>query len=158
MGFFSRGRSGRNDAVATSDPSVFIGRKFRSSLTVDDCLSNFAVVREQCYRTSGPVVDVEWNVPAAPEGFTSSQGAMSPVPPMRAVATELVGGGYIYLAIWNGMVSYGDGSGSSGPPCEMWFVPPGFDTSPIQIAGAWKMRDSSLSSIGYVESPLWGGP
>jgi hypothetical protein len=38
----------------------------------------------------------------------------------------------------------------------MWFVPPGFDMSPIPIAGRWKMRDGSLSSIGWVEGQLWG--
>jgi hypothetical protein len=38
----------------------------------------------------------------------------------------------------------------------MWFVPPGFDASPIPIAGRWKMRDNSLSSIGTVEGQLWG--
>ncbi|SRR6266545_4473493 len=157
MGFFSRGKSGRGDATSTPDVGVFIGRKFRSSLSVDDCLANFSIVREQCYRISGPLVDAEWHVPAVPGGFASSQGAISLVPPARVLANDLVGGGHIYLAIWKGMVSYGDGSGSDGPPCEMWFVPPGFDTSSIQIAGVWKMRDSSLSSIGYVESPLWGG-
>jgi hypothetical protein len=71
------------------------------------------------------------------------------------VANDLADGSRIYLAIWDRMVSYGDGS-TPGPPCEMWFVPPGFDTSPIPIAGVWKRRDGSLSSIGYVEAPLWG--
>jgi hypothetical protein len=89
-------------------------------------------------------------------GFTSTQGNKVTVKPARVVADNLVGGGRIYLAIWNGMVSQGEGSGIGGPPCEMWFVPPGFDTSPIPIAGTWKMRDGSLSSIGWVESPLWG--
>jgi hypothetical protein len=124
---------------------------------VAECLDNFSIVKEECHRTSGPLADIEWQVPTELEGYESSQGdQLVAVPPVRVVANDLADGAKIYLAIWDGMVSYGDSSGSGGPPCEMWFVPPGFDTSPIPIAGTWKMRDSSLSSIGYVESPMWG--
>lgn len=38
-------------------------------------------------------------------------------------------------------------------------MPPGFDGSPMPIAGTWKEPDGSLSSIGNVESAFWGaGP
>jgi hypothetical protein len=156
VGIFSRKKPGPTFATSTRGESVFIGRKFRSNLSLAECVDNFSIVKDECYRTSGPLVDVEWHAPTELGGFNSSQGGMPAVSPARVVANDLVGGARIYLAMWNGMVSYGDGSGSGGPPCELWFVPPGFDTSPIQIAGAWKMRDASLSSIGYVESPLWG--
>lgn len=157
MGLFSRKSKSASWHQSNGDPSsVFIGRKFRSSASVQESLDAYSIVIRECYRATSPVYDVGWRTPAAASTFESSQGAPSLVPPARIVATDLADGGCIYLALWDGMVSYGGGSGQGGPPREMWFVPPGFDTSPIPIAGAWKMRDGSLSSIGWVESPLWG--
>jgi hypothetical protein len=157
VGIFSRKQ---HLAASSTSPStavdIFIGRKFRSSLSMQECLDAFSIVKDTCYPTDGPLRDVEWRMPADLGPFESSQGSVPGVPPSRVVTNDLVRGGGIYLALWDGMVSYGEGGGKGGPPCEMWFVPPGFDTSPISIAGTWKMRDSSLSSIGYVESPLWG--
>lgn len=151
MGFFSR-----KPTAPKIDPSHWIGRKFRSSQTIDQCLATFAQVKDECYQTTGELTDIDWTIPTNLAGFTSTQGNNVIVRPTRVVAYQLVGGDSIYLALWDGMASYGDGSGTGGPPCEMWFVPPGFDTSPIPIAGRWKMQDGSLSSIGWVESPLWG--
>lgn len=151
MGLFSR-----KPPEPKSDPSHWIGRKFRSGRTLDECLATFSKVKDECYQTTGALVDVEWTVPASLGSFTSTQGSNVTVKPARVVASDLVGGRRIYLALWDGTVSYGDHTGTGGPPCEMWFVPPGFDTSPIAIAGTWKMQDASLSSIGWVESPMWG--
>lgn len=150
MGIFSR----KQRPVAGSAPANiglddYIGRKFRSSLGMQECLDNFSAVKDECYRTVGPLREAEWQMPVGLPQRTS-QGSVPTVPPARVLAADLTGGGRIYLALWDHGVSYG----TQG--CEMWFVPPGFDTSPIPIAGRWKMRDGSLSSIGYVESALWG--
>jgi len=123
MGFFSR-----KPPEPKIDPSHWIGRKFRSSLTLDECLANYNMVKAECYHTAGTSTEMDWTVPTDLAGFTSTQGNNVTVKPARVVADNLVGGGRIYLAIWNGMVSQGEGSGIGGPPCEMWFVPPGFDT------------------------------
>jgi hypothetical protein len=64
---------------------------------------------------------------------------------------DLVQGGRIYLAPWDS-----GHSGKVGPPCEMWFVSPDYGASSFPIAGRWKMRDNSLSSVGSVEGQLWG--
>jgi hypothetical protein len=156
VALFSRKKNASVNAASTNDSDLFIGRKFRSSLSMDECIDNFMIVKEQCYRTAGSLKEIEWHVPSDIGSFKSSQGQVPTAAPVRVVVNDLVGGGQIYLAVWNGVVSYGDGTGSGGPPCEMWFVPSGFDMAPIQIAGAWKMRDASLSSIGWVEAPLWG--
>ena len=156
MGLFSR-----NKDVPTTQPLVrtaspFIGRKFQSSLSLAECLDNFSAARDECYTTTGQPMEIEWQVPAHLGDFKSTQGSIALVAPVRVLANDLLGGGRIYLAAWNGLVSYGDGSGTGGPPCEIWFVSPGFDMSPVQIAGVWKRLDPTLSSIGWVESPLWG--
>jgi hypothetical protein len=149
-------RPTRREGPQGGATASFIGRKFTSSLSMKECLDAFDAAKADCYRTTGPLLEVDWRMPGDLGAFRSSQGRAPEVPPARVVACDLLDGGRIYLAVWNGMTSYGDASGSSGQPCEMWFVPPGFDTSPIPIAGRWKSRDASLSSIGYVESPLWG--
>ena len=157
MGLFSR--KSRAPSAATLERSVqsFIGRKFRSDCSLDECLSNFIAVSDECYPVVSGLVDVGWRVPTDLGGFISTQGSVPAVAPARVVARKLATGGHLYLALWNGMASYGNGTGDGGPPCEMWFVPPGFEVmTPIAIAGTWKRRDSSLSSIGNVESPLWG--
>jgi hypothetical protein len=99
---------------------------------------------------------VTWTVPQGTASFRSTQGGAITVPPARLVAYRTADGRRITLALWGGLVSYSDGAGTDGPPIEMWFVPSGFDQQPIAIAGRWKMQDGSLSSIGWVESPLWG--
>lgn len=150
MGIFSR----KQRPVARSAPANiglddYIGRKFRSSLAMQECLDNFLAVKDECYQTVDPLRELEWQMPAGLPEMTS-QGSVPDVPPARVLAVGLAGGGQICLALWDHGVSY------PTQGCEMWFVPPGFDTSPIPIAGRWKMRDGSLSSIGYVESALWG--
>ena len=137
------------------DPSHWIGRKFRSERTIDESVEIFDAVKAECYRITGPQ-ELTWTVPEQAHQFQSSQGSATTIPPRRLVSYGLTGGGRITLALWDGMVSYGSGSGEDGPPREMWFVPTGFDTSPLPISGRWKMADPSLSSIGWVESPLWG--
>ncbi len=137
------------------DPSHWIGRKFRTSLTVQESLAAFDSIKDECYAIRGREA-VTWTVPTSALAFGSTQGKSNTVPPATVVAYALAQRGRITLALWDGMVSYGDGTGAGGPPREMWFVPSGFDQSPIPIAGLWKARDSSLSSIGWVESPLWG--
>jgi hypothetical protein len=152
MGLFSK-KSSTPSPSAVGRGSAFIGRKFTSSLSLAECITNYEAARDECYETEdGPSVDPGWDVPAV-EGLTSSQGDVVLAAPERVLMTHLRDGGHLYLSIWDGPVSYGDGT---GPGTEMWFVPPGFDTSPIAIAGTWKRRDSSLSSIGYVEASLWG--
>lgn len=132
-----------------TEPQVqpFIGRKFRSSLTVDECLANYRVARDQCYQVVDEFEPV-WS-PPDPGTYVSSQGGQLTGPPSRVLANTLAAGGVIQLAVWDGAVAGGGGT-------QMWFVPPGFDQSPIPLAGTWKMRDSSLSSVGWVEGPLWG--
>jgi hypothetical protein len=152
VGLFSRKKKSESTSTSDLPPTVgeFIGRKFRSSLSLQQCLDNFSSVKDECYVTTGPLQDVKWQMPD-PGVPRTSQGRVPTDSPIRVVAYDLTAGGRIYLALWDKAVSYGtDGA------CEMWFVPPGFDTSPIPIAGRWKMRDNSLSSIGYVESGLWG--
>jgi hypothetical protein len=149
MGIFSRKQGLAASSGPTTGSPDFIGRKFLSSLSIQECLSNFSAVKDECYSTVGPMRDIEWQMPIGlPE--RTSQGLVPTAPPDKVVASDLVGGGQIYLALWDSGVSYGPGRR------EMWFVPPGFDGSPIPIAGRWKMRDGSLSSIGSVESTLWG--
>lgn len=149
MGIFSRKQrfgAGSGPAAGTLD---FIGRKFMSSLSMQECLDNFSQVKDECYPTAGPLREVEWQMPGGlPE--RTSQGRTPTVPPDQVLAGDLTDGGQIYLAVWNRGVSYAPGNR------EMWFVPPAFDGSPIPIAGRWKMRDNSLSSIGCVEPALWG--
>ena len=137
------------------DPAHWIGRKFRTNLTIEDSLEAFDVAKSECYEIRSQE-DLTWMVPDGAHAYESTQGRATTTPPSRLLSYTLARGGRITLALWDGMVSYGDGSGVGGPPREMWFVPSGFDQSPIAIAGRWKMRDSSLSSIGWVESPLWG--
>lgn len=154
MGIFSRKGSIPRESPSANRSNDFIGRKFRSNLSIAECLENFSIVKDQCYRTTGGIYEIEWRMRLESADVESSQGGPPAIPPATFHANDLSGGGRIYLAIWDGMV-YHDHSGVGGPPREMWFVPPGFDTSPIPIAGTWKMRDGSLSSIGYVESASW---
>lgn len=152
MGFLSR----KKPASATSPALAndFIGRKFSSSLTLSECLENFSNAAGQCYPTEGGLVNVAWQPPSRTDGVVSSQGGPAAVSPARFVALNLAGGDRLHLAIWEGSVGY---DGVSGSTREMWFVPPGFDNSPIPIAGTWKGLDVSLSSIvGTVESAFWG--
>jgi hypothetical protein len=153
MGLFGRrGSAPSPSATAGNSGATVIGRKFRSSLSVEDCLENYSAVKDECYDVQGPLVDVEWHMPANFASLESTQGIVPATPPVRVVASDLAGGGHIYLAIWASCPTYAEADSFR----ELWFVPPGFDTSPIPIAGRWKMRDSSLSSIGYVESAFWG--
>lgn len=155
MGFGNGNFSRKQRPAASLAPAKglddYIGRKFRSSLSTQACLDNFAAVIKECYSTVGPLREAEWQMPAGLPEMTS-QGRVPTASPVQVLAGDLASGGQIYLALWDHGVSY------STQGCEMWFVPPGFDTSPIPIAGRWKARDSSLSSIGYVESALWGAP
>ena len=152
MALFSRRRPVTSGAPSTA--TTFIGRKFSSSRSVTDCLENFVSAASQCYPVAAEPADVAWRLGDV-AGVPSTQGGPASVPPVRFVALELVGSGPLYLAIWDGYVGHG-GDGVSGQAREMWFVPPGFDGSPIPIAGTWKGLDGSLSSIGSVESAFWG--
>jgi hypothetical protein len=157
MGIFSRRpKASTSQRAATGSSSDFIGRKFRSSLSLQECLKNYAEVSGECYTVAGPMYDVPWHTPTPPPSFQPSQSALPAMPPTRAVATDLTQGGRIYLALWDGMVSYSSDTPKAGPPCEMWFVSPDYGALSFPIAGKWKMRDSSLSSIGSVEGKLWG--
>jgi hypothetical protein len=157
MGIFSRKSKESTPQRSSMGSSYkFIGRKFSSSASLQECLKTYAEVSTDCYRTAGPMYDVAWHMPTPPSSFQPSQGTPPNIPPTRAVATDLVQGGRIYLALWDGMVSRGGHSGKVGPPCEMWFVSPDYGASSFPIAGRWKMRDNSLSSIGSVEGQLWG--
>jgi hypothetical protein len=158
MALFSRRSKGAPESrsLPKPDPSHWIGRKFRTDRSTEESVEIFMSVKDECYEVDSKE-GVEWAVSTGAATFRSTQGNPTVVPPALLISYELVRGGRITLALWDGMVSYGDGTGVGGPPREMWFVPSGFDTSsPIAIAGRWKMRDPSLSSIGWVESPLWG--
>lgn len=156
MGIFSKKqRNEPSSATSNLDPGLWIGRKFTSGCSIDESMGNFSRVRDQCYKIVEEL-PVTWAVPVGAESFASTQGRATAVPPECVVSYCTGEGGSITLAMWSGVVSYGDGLGVGGPPIEMWFVPSGFDQQPIPIAGMWKMQDSSLSSIGWVESPLWG--
>ncbi len=153
MAFFSRKRS--RTPSAQSSANTIIGRKFSSALSLDECLENFSNAASQCYPVAGDLTEVDWSAPTEVAGISSSQGGPAEVPPARFVVQGLAGSGQLYLAVWDGLVGYG-GTGAGGQSREMWFVPPGFDGSPISIAGTWKGLDGSLSSIGTVESAFWG--
>lgn len=153
MGLFSKRREA-NEASRTTT-SAFVGRKFSSSLAVEACIANFRSAAEQCYPIAGDLLNLAWSPPDPQPEFESTQGGPPPSPPRAFVGYNLKSGSQIGLAVWNGSVSYGD-DGTTGSR-EMWFVPPTFDGSPIEIAGVWKRLDPSLSSIGTVESPYWGG-
>lgn len=60
---------------------------------MSDCLELYAVVKEQCYATRGPLRDIEWHMPTNLDNFTSSQGELPTVPPARTLANDLDGGG-----------------------------------------------------------------
>lgn len=136
------------------DPAHWIGRKFRTDRAPDESIVCFSEARDECYAVAAPE-PVGWVVPPSAATYASTQGRATTEPPTRVLSYKLVGGGRITLALWSGMVTSG-AAGSGGPPYEMWFVPSGFDQSPIPISGRWKMRDPSLASIGWVESPQWG--
>jgi hypothetical protein len=119
---------------------------------VDACLSNFSMIKDDLYPTTGSLYDIDWAPATDQGGYQSSQGGPALRAPAKFLANDLSDGRKICIALWEGM-SYKSEAGSG---CEIWFVPPGFDTSPIPIAGNWKGLDSSLSSIGFVEAPYWG--
>lgn len=141
MGFFRK-------AKPKQTRQQFIGRKFRSGLSADECLQNYRAVRDQCYDVVDEFEPV-WSTPD-PGAYESAEVSAPEGPPVSVVASTLSTGGVLYLAVWGGTALGGD--------TQMWFVPPEFDGSPIPLAGVWKMRDSSLSSIGSVERPFWGVP
>lgn len=107
MGLFSR-----KPPEPKIDPRHWIGRKFRSSFTLDECLANYNMVKAECYHTAGTSTEMDWTVPTDLAGFTSTQGNNVTVKPARVVADNLAGGGRTDLAIWNGIVSQGEDSGS----------------------------------------------
>jgi hypothetical protein len=149
MGFLSklRGAAGAPSSGSakgfTPPAGPFIGRKFSSNVDLDACLVNFLEAAPQNYPVVGSLVDLQWTTPTASDLRA----------PERFVALELSTGGQLYLALWNGWSHSSD----AGTSREMWFVPPGYDRSPIPMPGTWKMLDGSLSSTGEVEAPLWGG-
>lgn len=158
VGAAAAGNPGASAAVPEARASIsntFIGRKFSSSLSVNECLENFSIAARRCYQPSSEAVAVEWSAPENVASVVSTQGGPAATPPALFVAQDLADGGRLYLAIWDGYVWNG-GDGVNGRAREMWFVPPGFDNSPIPIAGTWKNLDGSLSSIGTVESAFWG--
>lgn len=144
MGIFSRKRKATS---SSSFPThAFIGRKFMSDSDVDRCLETFALAASRCYDVSGELFDVEWRTPSNAESVESAQGSTRRVSPARFVAQDLSNGERLYLAAWD-----------DGLKREMWFVPPRYDGSPIQLAGVWSGMNS-LTSTGSVESAFWGGP
>ena len=155
MGLLSRFKKDTGPQVPEFDPADWIGRKFRSSLSVEVSTANFYAVIQQCYGTTGPLEPADWRRPAAAATFVSSQGRPRLVDPVAAYRVSVGRQNYAALALWDRIVSYSDST--DGPPIEMWFVYSDFDQSvPTPVAGMWKMRDASLSSIGWVERPLWG--
>lgn len=147
--------SGRASELPAFNPDHWIGRKFRTDLSLEAALQTFDQVKHECYAISGRE-ELDWLTPRDASTFRSTQGSPTDVPPAQLLSYRLVAGGRITLAVWNGMVTQG-ANGLDGPPIEMWFVPSEFDRSGIvPIAGLWKNKDSSITSIGWVESPLWG--
>src|ERR1700735_163201 len=107
MGIFSRKqRTVARLAPAKGALDDYIGRKFRSSLSMQECLDNFSAVKDECYRAVGPLREVGWEMPVGlPE--RTSQGSVPEVPPVRVLAIDLVDGGQSCLAVWDPVVSYG---------------------------------------------------
>ncbi|GAA1834470.1 hypothetical protein GCM10009714_15000 [Microlunatus capsulatus] len=137
------------------NPDHWIGRKFRTELSLDESLRAFESVKDECYDITSRE-SLVWSIPEGAANFQSTQGSPAILPPARLVSYVLARGGRITLALWDGMISNG-GNGVDGSLREMWFVPSEFDRSAIMpIAGRWKAMDPSLASIGWVESPLWG--
>jgi hypothetical protein len=122
VALFSRKRRTTPAPSSSSTSKAFIGRKFSSDLSIDECLVNFSKAASDCYPTSSELIDVEWRAPSDVDGVPSTQGGPAPVPPARFVALDLARSGRLFLAIWDGYVGRGN-DGVSGQAREMWFVP-----------------------------------
>lgn len=158
MAIFGRKRS--SPAPSTNTPSItpadWIGRKLRTQLSIDESLTAFETAESNIANFRGKI-EATWVVPPTAASFSSSQGATTQVVPERVVRYEFANGDTVVLALWDGMVTSGDGNLNPGPPREMWLVPSHFDTSGVlPVVGHWKSVDPSLSSIGWVERPQWG--
>jgi hypothetical protein len=101
-GGISRKKNSSVNATPTNESDLSIGRKFPSNLNVDECIDNFVIVKELCYKTTGSLMEIDWRVPSDIGSFKSSQGDIPTAAPVRAVANALASGGQIYRAIWNG--------------------------------------------------------
>jgi len=56
MGIFSRkSKESAPQRSSTDSSGEFIGRKFRSSAGLQECLDTYAEVSAECYRTIGPM-------------------------------------------------------------------------------------------------------
>ncbi len=119
-GLFGRKRSAPSRSATDGDSgATLIGRKFRSSLSVEDYLENYSAVKKECYDVEGPLADVEWHMPATFASLESTQGIVPATPPVRVVASDLAGGGRIYLAVWASCPTYAEADSFR----EMWFCP-----------------------------------
>jgi hypothetical protein len=77
MGIFSRKqRPSARSTPANIGLDDYIGRKFRSSLGMQECLDNFSAVKDECYQTVVPLRAAEWQMPAGlPERTLPAQCA-----------------------------------------------------------------------------------
>jgi hypothetical protein len=133
MGLFKRA-STTSAANSGSSLGPELGRVLGSSMSVDECLTNFTEVARSEF--TGKPKELQW------VGSTTEA-------PIRVVGIDSGrnDGQILALAIWD-----------AGPSREMHLIIPGYaGGGPFPMIGQWKMRDSSLSSRGTVRSfPVQG--
>jgi hypothetical protein len=134
MSLFSRGKKAElrptGPAPGTTSNGPPLGRKLRSALTVQECLENFTEVVTGYLGGPARLLHPNW-------ADTSLDA-----PAVLVAAAPAEGGhrGPVYLAIWD-----------QETVRRMYLVTPDYAAvrTPPMI-GAWKMRDSSLTSEGTV--------
>lgn len=133
MGFFKRKGSDTTEAT-TGSSSKPRGRHLHSDADEATCIENFRALiglPESSYFT------LQW------------QGSADKAPStLLGVYLDEKQSQACYLAIWP-KGGYQEGAGYQ----EMALIPPTFDPNvPVEMVGQWKMRDSSLKSIGHTNS------
>ena len=130
------GRRVRTTSSAAPSQGERIGRKFSSQAGVERSIENFRAAVTQQLGAEPTFFDAEWSgpEPAPLRVIGLVEGA---VPPLGQRA------GVSYLAVW--------------PDGRMYFVAPDYSTQPTPpLVGMWKMRDSTLTSVGSVASSEFG--
>lgn len=130
------GRRARTTSSSTAAQGERIGRKFSSSAGVERSIENFQAAVTQQLGAEPDFFNVEWSgpEPAPLRVIGVSEGGVPPLGRRSRVS---------YLAIW--------------PDGRMYFVAPDYSTEPTPpLIGMWKMRDSTLTSVGSVASSEFG--
>jgi hypothetical protein len=114
----------------------YIGRKFASRAGVEESLVNVRAAMTQQLGSEPEFLTVRWT---GPDPVPETVLAIVPhgVPPTARSRTAS------YLALW--------------PDGTMYFVAPDYAVRPTPpLVGMWKMRDSSLTSVGSVGGDEFG--